>query len=137
MTIGAYLGHYLAKVFAVGHMASSASGFENLLAVLSQRFVHREWISGRRQLKQKISVALETLWYHSVGARPDSHRRRVVALLDFVVIAVPMQPKMLPRFLVPDLRQIGRADAVVVRQLIDNELGRIESVYATASFGGP
>ena len=114
VTIGADVRHDLTKPFAFGCMTSSARSFENVAAVLGQSPIDWKRIHGRRQLKQKIRIAFETFRNYRIGPRANRHRRCVVALLDLVIVSIPVQPHMLPRFLIPNLRQVCGADAVVV-----------------------
>ena len=58
------------------------------------------------------SVTLSKLaWITECGRGADRHGGGVVALVDVVVVAVPVEVHALARLLVPDRRQVDGADA--------------------------
>ncbi|WP_371914248.1 hypothetical protein [Pseudomonas sp. NFACC14] len=85
--------------------------------------------------QQPVGHPVETRRQHRFRRRAHGHGRCVVALVDLVVIAVPMQVHGLPGFLVPDLWQIHGADGGVIREAEHHHFGRVEGVGPPRSLG--
>src|ERR1035438_8387227 len=82
---------HLPHVGAAESMTRSALAAENLLAAIGRVLPYRKGVRGRAQGQKKIGHALETGVEHGLGSRSNRHGRGVIALVDVVIVAVPMQ----------------------------------------------
>jgi len=93
---------------------------------------------GRRvQIQQKVRDLFEARRDYGLGRGADGHGGGVIALLELIVIAVPVQVQILARALVPNLRQVNRADGAVIRHMEYIEFGGIERVHAACPLDWP
>ena len=106
-------------------------------AARGERLVDWIWIRRRRQRPDPVAHALERRVVDRDGRHARAERRAQVPFVDRVVVAVPVQVHPLARLLIPERREIRRADDFIGRQPIEapvelDRLVRIERVDAAA-----
>ena len=107
-------------------------------AARGERSVDRVRIRRRRQRPDPVADALDRRVIDRHRRHARAERRAQVALVDRVVVAVPVQVHALARRLIPERRIVRRADQLGRRQLVEvpvelNRLVGIERVDAAAA----
>ena len=107
-------------------------------AARRERFVDRVRILRRRQRPDPIADALQRGMIDGDRGDAGAERGAQVALVDRVVVAVPVQVHPLARLLIPQRGKVGCADQLFPRKILEppvelNRFVRIERVDASAA----
>ena len=140
MWIGAELidvGGHLPGVGATEVVARGAIGVPDWFALGDLGLIQCPRPRRRLVPEQPVGHPVEARRQHRFRGRAHGHCSGVVAFVDLVVIAVPMQVHRFPRLLVPDLRQVDGADGRVIREAEHHHFRRVEGVGATRALLRP